>query len=256
MSQDNPFAAPEANPSWGRRGAQFDYPPGAYVREFRRDPRRLTKFLVALLGIGVVIVGISSIFDIMEHSILTQDEITLEQAESNDLRQGIIGLIQSWWYILTAIIFLKWIYRASLNAHGFGARHLKFTPGWSIGWYFVPIFTLFRPYQAMKEIWRASHDPIHWENYPGSPLLGWWWFFWLATNIVGQISFKAAGAAHDLDSQLIATKLGLAGDFSLVLVTIFAIFLVQSICQAQVAWVEGDEEQHVANEGPGPKFDL
>lgn len=81
--------------------------------------------------------------------------------------------------LTTMILVLVWIHRANYNARQLGATGLKMSPGWAVGWYFVPIACFWKPYQAMKEIWQASVNPKHWWRQAGSPLLGWWWALWL-----------------------------------------------------------------------------
>ena len=79
----------------------------------------------------------------------------------------------------TGILVLTWIHRANYNARQLGAADLHFTPGWAIGWYFVPIAWFWKPYQAMTEIWRASRNPSDWRGETVSPLLPWWWVLWI-----------------------------------------------------------------------------
>ena len=62
----------------------------------------------------------------------------------------------------TPILVLMWIYRANYNARQLGAADMRFTPGWAVGWYFVPIGWFWMPYLAMREIWRASVNPSDW----------------------------------------------------------------------------------------------
>jgi len=67
---------------------------------------------------------------------------------------GLLGI-----QLTTSILFLMWIYRANSNARQLGAQGMKFSPGWSVGFYFIPILWFWKPYQAMKEIWQASKAP-------------------------------------------------------------------------------------------------
>lgn len=104
---------------------------------------------------------------------------------------------------ITAILVLAWIHRASHNARQLGAADMQFTPGWAVGWYFVPIAWFWKPYQAMTEIWRASRNPAGWHWEPVSPLLRWWWVLWIVpfwgTSIVdlaARRSLDEAGAEH------------------------------------------------------------
>ena len=61
---------------------------------------------------------------------------------------------------------------------------MAFTPGWVVGWYFIPIAWFWKPYQAMREIWQASVSPADWKQQVGSPLLVWWWALWILTTWV------------------------------------------------------------------------
>ncbi len=82
-------------------------------------------------------------------------------------------------WLITSILVLIWIHRANHNARQLGAADMHFTPGWAVGWYFVPIAWFWKPYQAMTEIWRTSRNPSDWRGEPVSPLLPWWWVLWI-----------------------------------------------------------------------------
>ena len=132
-----------------------------------KNPTGLTKwttlFLYALVVIAVI-------------EILNMFEYQLEMWILVIIAQPVIGII-------SGILILMWIYRANYNARQLGASDMSFTPGWSIGWYFIPIANLWKPYQAMKEIWKASSSPQNWSGQSVSSLLPWWWFFWIINNM-------------------------------------------------------------------------
>ena len=86
--------------------------------------------------------------------------------------------------LVTGPIILRWIYRADINAHAF-ARGLDISPGWAVGWYFIPFAALWKPFQGMSEIWRASHRPANWRTLPLPAQMRWWWGTWLVASIVG-----------------------------------------------------------------------
>ncbi len=50
---------------------------------------------------------------------------------------------------VTAAFFLVWVYRAHANVHALGFNELKFSPGWAVGWWFIPFFNLVQPARAM-----------------------------------------------------------------------------------------------------------
>jgi hypothetical protein len=90
----------------------------------------------------------------------------------------------------------RWIYRASVNAHAI-TDDMTITPGWAVGWYFVPFANLFKPFQAMKEIWHASHESYGGYEERAPQILGWWWGLWLVNGFIGNISARLSwsGAA-------------------------------------------------------------
>ncbi|CAH2601760.1 membrane protein of unknown function [Rhodovastum atsumiense] len=77
--------------------------------------------------------------------------------------------------LATGILLLAWTWSANRNAHGLGAAGLRFTPGWSAGWYVVPLANLWKPLQVLREIWQASSDPRHWKGEAVPTAITWWW---------------------------------------------------------------------------------
>lgn len=70
--------------------------------------------------------------------------------------------------------FMMWTFRAAHNLRALGALALKTTPGWAVGWYFVPIANLWKPYQAGIEIWQASQSPFSIERRSAPAYLKAW----------------------------------------------------------------------------------
>jgi hypothetical protein len=91
------------------------------------------------------------------------------------------------------VLFLMFKYRASKNARALGAKAMTITPGWAVGWYFIPFMNLFKPYQAMKEIYQASEPTagaLDWKEATVPGFLGWWWGFWIVSNILSQAELR------------------------------------------------------------------
>uniref|UniRef100_A0A832DE50 DUF4328 domain-containing protein n=1 Tax=Ignavibacterium album TaxID=591197 RepID=A0A832DE50_9BACT len=177
-----------------------------------KDPTSLTKFLKTMLWISLGINLLSLLFDNMQMTLLSAGSFSQAQDESNEARRQIVALLYLGAFIVTGITFLKWIYRANLNCHGFGAQGMKFSPGWSIGYYFIPLLNLYLPYEAMKEIWKVSRNPSDWQNEMGSPLLGWWWALWLISNFLAYLLFRMSMKAYTIssvqDSTIVSIYLG------------------------------------------------
>ena len=76
-----------------------------------------------------------------------------------------------------------WIYRAHANLRAADFPSLEYSPVWAIGWYAIPIANLFKPFQAMRELWFASHGAVADYEQSAPPLLWAWWISWLLLNL-------------------------------------------------------------------------
>lgn len=132
--------------------------------------------------------------------------------EVSDNRQAIVGAAQVLVSVTSGILVLVWIRRANAKAKQLGAVGMQFTPGWSIGWYFIPIANLWKPYQAMREIWQASADPKHWQYETWPALLPWWWFLWVSSSFIGNAAFRLSLRSEGMDELLMSNALMLASD--------------------------------------------
>ena len=115
--------------------------------------------------------------------------------EAIDRRFNIFRVVFLATLLPAVVATLMWLHRANRNLRPLGANELRFTPKWAVGWFFVPILNLVRPYQAMSEIWRASDslvdlaaDGTAWKRARVSPLVGLWWAAWLAAGLVGNLA--------------------------------------------------------------------
>jgi len=112
--------------------------------------------------------------------------------DERSLVLGAVMLLSSVGYLLAylggGIFFCAWLVRASKNARALGARGMEFTPGWTAGWFFVPVMNLFRPYEAVKELYQAS-DPesgeSDWAAFEPPGFILSWWVSWIAFTVVG-----------------------------------------------------------------------
>src|SRR5262245_10434866 len=120
-----------------------------------RKAHGVAVLVVTLLGIGLFfdLAAIGSGF--AQLSLLKRaasgEAITPEEAASNDSRHQGIGLAQGLVFVITAICFLVWINRAYKHLKIVGKPSERFTPGWAVGYWFIPFLNFVRPYQIMKE---------------------------------------------------------------------------------------------------------
>ncbi len=115
--------------------------------------------------------------------------------------------------------FLIWIHRAAKNLRGLGRHGMRFSPGWCVGWFFIPLAHLVKPFQAMQEIWRAS-DPDatdgYWQHAPTPPLMAFWWITWLLGGMFGNVSARIHDASVSGTVGLMGSLLHAAAAVSIV----------------------------------------
>ena len=100
----------------------------------------------------------------------------------------VIGYLTVLFNLVVVVIVCFWIYRASANAHSL-RKGLQTPPPWAVGWYFIPFANLFKPFGAMREIWRVSLRREG-EVTPYDGVLSGWWTFWILSGITGNIALR------------------------------------------------------------------
>ncbi len=206
-----------------------------------RDPDQLARRarLFVLLSLGMSLIAMIStvmemqFFRAMEAGQYGYGAELTAAAESNDLRQSIIGFTQVAVYTLAVIFVARWIYFSSKNVRLLGARHLTIRPGWAVGWYFVPIANLWKPYQAMKEIWQASADPLDWQRQGRSSLLPIWWALWLITGFIEQGATRLVLRAETVDDWMRFDMIVIAAETLHIVLSVVFVMLIAEIARLQ-----------------------
>lgn len=212
------------------------FPSGRY--SFTKDPATLTIFVKTMLWVSLAVSIISLLSNFAMLNLANSGSITPESADSTDTRQQTIAIFGLLTLIVTGVGFLKWIHRANLNSRGFGAADMKFTPGWSVGFYFIPFLNLVRPFESMKEIWQISKNPADWKNQPGSILVGFWWTLWLVHNISSNVAFQYSMKVKNPNDLATATTMSIISDFVEIPLCLVAVALISAINRRQNALVE------------------
>lgn len=178
------------------------------------------RWTMLLLGAAIVLDLIAVPSDLLQYDLLDRisrgDEFTIAEAEANDTRQSLIGIVQVLILVATVVVYLMWLHRAHRNLPALGAQNLRFTPGWAVGWWFVPFANLVRPYQVVKEVWQASCPDVgasDWSAFKASPVIISWWLLFLVSGVLGQqaarFAFKEDPAELMAGSAFLAASDGL-----------------------------------------------
>jgi hypothetical protein len=185
-----------------------------------KSTESLSKMLSFLLAIGFlmyVLATIESIKWLVSFKSLDQDAVP----ELLDMYLGLEGLL----FLVCGIVFLVWQYLSQRNLLVSGKKLVN-TPGWVIGNYFIPIYNLFAPFGAMKELFvKSVKDQTH------SYMVAVWWLMFLAQQFASTYySSSVEGGIESLYSASVALAIGqAAGAISIAA----AIYLVNKISDEQ-----------------------
>jgi hypothetical protein len=157
----------------------------ASPKNYRYQQNRTRTYLVIFFfTLATLIFSIISILNIY---LLTQLSSAVQNGEIVRILRGLgrlidnLNMVSAYIYIISAIVFLFWIYRASNNAHSlYPQKNFKYTPGWCVGSYFIPFMNVVWPWFAMDEIWLSS------SNHKSS-LISVWWLTFLFMNILDNV---------------------------------------------------------------------
>src|SRR5690606_7253497 len=126
---------------------------------------------------------------------------------STDTREQIIGILYLIVFIISAVIFIQWFRRAYYNLNI--RTNCNHSEGWAAGSWFVPIISLYRPYQIMKEMWYKTSDLINSTTYGyvanSTLVIGLWWTLCIISNTIGNYVLKTAFKETTLENLMNST---------------------------------------------------
>jgi hypothetical protein len=160
--------------------------------------------------------------------------IARDELVRNIVRQTLVGLFSLTMYVISGATFIVWLHRASKNLRALGNNHVEYSPGWTIGGWFIPIGNLFIPCQLMGELWNRSYPANVQSAYavraPGRSLVGWWWACWLVMNFVDcAANLFWLGGSQKIAALLLSSWFLLAEDLLSLPAAFLAIQLVRCI---------------------------
>lgn len=212
------------------------------------------KIAIMLLWTVLTVEIISLLSDYLQYDLLETvangGQITTEAATDNDLRQKIIGLIYLTVYVISGITFIRWFRRAYYNLH-IKAESLSFTEGWAAGCWFVPIISLYRPNQIMKELYQETQNLLSKkdENYAQNlttHFIGWWWALWIISSFLGQFIFRYSMKAETLEELTTTTIASIVASIIGIPLAIITVKVIKDYSEVEHLLYElKDEEEEV-----------
>lgn len=148
----------------------------------------LSLFLALYILVSLIALGATA-FGHLSYLSAQTDEPTFQEflfgySVQETAAQSLVALVG----ILAVIAGLRWFYLSSWNIHQTDVDGLKIKPGWSVRWFLIPVFSIWKPLRAAFEIFAVSRYGSDWQNQ-GLPLVyKVWWGSWLASGFLGLAS--------------------------------------------------------------------
>ena len=191
--------------------------------------------LVATIATNVLLAGVVFVEIGILSDLIAARPVDIDMVETNTDRGVALGSVSLVILVVTAIAWWVWQYRAQANLRAMGRASLEHRPWAAVGWWLVPIASLWMPFKVMRELWKASepvHDPAAWARVDAWVGLGWWWGLWITGNLLQTVSVFPSGS-EDLGTVRIADLMAAVGLALSVFAACLAIGVIRQITERQ-----------------------
>lgn len=162
--------------------AELNLAQGLDVLDRRARTVRMAIFAYIIISVADMLVVLAEAFGVVDTNAEELSPLALAASLAHLL--AVVALIAA------VVLVAMWIYRAHANLREAGLSDLEFTPGWAVGWYFIPLANLFKPFQAMRELWNMSLLQNDGFGQEADSRLTTWWGAWIVGNILSNIGFR------------------------------------------------------------------
>ena len=174
----------------------------------------------------------------------------VSQAQANRADAWVRGTGGIWvlLFVATIVLWCMWQHRAHQTARDL-VGGTEMSAAWAVGCWFVPIVNYFKPFQAVRELWRASAASSGWRSQGTWPVLGWWWASCLGFNVLGALQSTTAGP--DLEAIRRSDAIGLVSVSLGVVAATLAVRIVRGVMSRMAASVAMGAAGHPPMWGAG-----
>lgn len=192
----------------------------------------------AVTGVLALLSGLHMLagFDLTRR--ITVRAVSLVEATEFDELSATLGLWSALVSSLALVALLAWLSRSVDNSPVLTGKMPSVSPRWSIGWWFVPVANLYKPYDILREQFEllvGSHTKLTWL------VLAWWLSMLLSA--FAQI-WQAMISPTEVDHLYTWFAVGLWSDGPALVAAVLAIVMIrraESLASRQAGAVESDD---------------
>jgi len=142
--------------------------------------------------------------------------------------------------IALIVAFTMFIHQASSNLKHLRTEGQKFTPGWAVGWFFIPLMNLYKPIGIVRELVKASgatdtKNPAAWQNGnpPDGLMISSWWTLVIFAILFGPRGIAVFVGRDNISDWAAAGRLLVWSDLFQVLPLVLTVIVVFRLQRAQ-----------------------
>lgn len=171
--------------------------------------------VIAQLAYVAALIGEIDIFNRRDRGELPS---LIEITESNDFVAG-AGSFVFFLAAISVILLLIWTYRTYQNLRALRAEDTRFSPGWTIAGWLIPVVNLLMPFFVFQEMWKASStERPSWRQSPGDSVIVLWW----AVGLIGVIGSTIAAVLRDEAIDDLSFGAASSSNWALVIMILFS----------------------------------
>jgi hypothetical protein len=189
--------------------------------------------LLALAAIPVALNARSVVHDQASGGVVF---VTRSVKDATDVVAGVVGFSFLVGLAL-AVLFIIWMWRAASNLPLFGRVKPKFSPGFAIGGWFIPLANLIIPGMHMFDIDKGSGPRLRpGERARGSGLVVVWWIMFIVGRMLGMFAPTFEGfRSYNVSTFDVQNVLLIVGSAFAAVASVAAILVIRQVTDAQEA---------------------
>lgn len=208
-----------------------------------RSLRTLGSVLVGFLVLDVLLAAAAAVVRLLEVDLLQRiargEFVSFQEADRSDDRVAAFTIVAVVVLVVTGIVWVVWQHRGQANLHAVGLREITFSPGWAVGWWLIPFANLVKPFQTVRELWKASGGDERWWQIRTWPVIGWWWALWITAAVLNRAAAYAfTPDVPSLGRLISGSRLFFAGEIVSIVAAVLAIAVVRAVNARQAGLVQ------------------